>query len=399
MGFLAKIRGSIAGAFRGISRKASTVLHSLRRSPSPLSDRLLSDALRIAEIPTPTSREEQRSSFILERLASLGLNPKVDEEGNIVVRITCPNPDDSSPILLAADLSSTRWHPLESLSRLDSEHAYGAGLADALGAATLLSISETMLSGALPIRRDLLLLFAAHPLDDPRSEICGRLVEVPKYRPLAAIGVRGLPLGAVCAQSLGSYRIEVRVRTDAEARGGEGGQGSAVETIVELARTLSGVTWDAEKRTTCRIRRIEAGTGFGKMPTEGILDIELESPNEAVLELAMKAAVATAEASGREAKAQTKVSIAGFVPVGDPKARSGLTKLLTRTLREQHIKILEDVGIDSSSFFSSRGIPAVSVAMATGFEGLTQDRIEIASIEKGRKLLTTMIERIASEAP
>jgi hypothetical protein len=394
MGILAKLRGSLLKAFRTLTSRAGSVLRSRRKSPFPLSDRLLTDALRIAEIPSPTNHEEQRTAFILERLNALGLTPRVDEDDNIIVRLSCPRSDDSAPVLLFADISSPRWHPLESLSRLDSTRAYGAGLADAIGTAALLSIAESMMSGLVACGRDILLLFAVRSLDDPDSSLFKRLSETAQDRPYAALGIRGIPLGSISTRSMGTYRIEVHVRTDSE---GAERPGSAVDTIVSLARTLSGVTWDSEKKTTCRIRRIEAGTGFGRNPTEGILDIEMESLDGSVLELAMKAAVATAETHGREAKARTDVTIAGFVPVGDPKVGAGLVKLVTQSLKDHKIRVVEENGADPAAFLSSMGVPAISVAVASGREGLDQDEIDIASIEKGRKLLVTIVERIAAE--
>ena len=396
MAFLARIRSSVARLYRTVFARASSVLRSLRKSRSPLSDRLLSDALRITAIPSPTTREEQRAAFVLERLNSLGIPSRVDEDGNIAARLTCPAPDDSRPILLAADLSSPRWHPLESLSRLDADRARGAGLSDALGVAMLLSVAEAMLSGLVAGHKDVLLLFTVRPLDDPRSETFRRIAEDAQDRPLAALVVRGLSLGTVATKPLGTYRIEVKIRTDLENPEGAGKPGSAVDATVSLARALSGVTWDAEKMTTCRIRRVEAGAGFGREPTEGILDIELESSSEAVLELAMKAAVATAESKCREANARAQVTIVGHVPVGDPGVGAALGRLVTQALRDQHIRIREENEADPASFFSSLGIPAISVPIATGREGLIHDEIETSSIEKGRKLLLSVLERVAA---
>jgi len=397
MGILQNVRGSIARVFRGLTSRASSVLKSIGRSPSPLSDRLLSDALRLAEIPSPTEREEQRGAFVIKQLGELGLSPMVDDAGTIVARLTCQRPDHSAPVLLFADLSSNRWHPLESLSRLDATHAYGAGLADALGVAALLSIAELVQSGQIVTHKDIVLLFTAGPLGDPSSDIARRLVEDSQNSPGVALGIRGTSLGTIALRPLGTYRIEVRIRTDADTQGPVAPPSSAVEVIVDLARALSGVTWDAERKTTCAIRRVEAGTGFGRPPTEGIIDIELESSDGAVLELAMKAAIATAESKGREAKAQTTVTIAGHVPVGDPAVSAGLIRLVMQALKDQHLRIIEDNSADPASSFSSLGIAAASIAVASGHEGLNQDRIEIASIEKGRRLLVAIIERISAE--
>lgn len=86
MGFFSKIRTSVVRTARALTQRASTVLGSLRKSESPLADRLLADALRIGEIPSPTDREEQRAAFVRERLRTLGLSPQVDEDGNVRAR-------------------------------------------------------------------------------------------------------------------------------------------------------------------------------------------------------------------------------------------------------------------------------------------------------------------------
>ncbi|MBN2874903.1 MAG: hypothetical protein JXM71_07400 [Spirochaetales bacterium] len=395
MSFFLRIRDSLVHAVRFVTRRASTRLHLRGKNSSPIANRLLSDALRLAEIPSPTNNEEQRAAFILERLSSLGLTPLVDEEGNVSAKIACGADDADSPILVFANLSSPRWHPLESLSRLDPTHAYGAGLADALSTAMLLSIAESSVMKLMKCGRDIHLLFAAQAIDSPGSTVLRRLSEDARDHPVAAIGLRGLPLGGVSSQPLGTYRIEVRIRTDSDIQEAALKPGSAVDAVVELARTLSGITWDAENMTTCRIRRIEAGSGFGKNPTEGILDIELESSSGPVLELAMKAAVATAESKAREAKALATVDIVGFVPVGDPSVNAGLLKLVTQAMRDQRIKVQQEPGADPASFLSSMGIPAVSLGVAKGREGLRQDEIDIASIEQGSLLLVSIIEALA----
>ncbi|WP_010263657.1 hypothetical protein, partial [Treponema primitia] len=62
-----------------LSGKAVKALDRVRGASSPLADRLLADALRLAEIPSPTHQEEQRAAFILERLANLQISPQMDE--------------------------------------------------------------------------------------------------------------------------------------------------------------------------------------------------------------------------------------------------------------------------------------------------------------------------------
>jgi hypothetical protein len=403
VGFLEYFQNSIIRGINLLSGKASSVFYHNRKTTSLLADRLLADTLRLAEIPSPTHREEQRAAFVLERLNALGLVSRADEEGNILVRIHFSSVIDEAPLLLFSDLGSSRWHPLESLSRLDALYARGAGLADILGTAALLSVADGFSSGRLKSCRDILLLFAAHSFDDPESKVFQHIAENPLLRPFAAIGIRGFMLGTVVTHTQGTYRISVAVSLDRKEKededGGESPKAAAmvVDALISAARRLSDITWDSKGSTRLYIRRIEAGTGFGRVPTEGILEIELESSDGTLLEMAMNTVKATAESAAQGPELKTEVAITSFIPVGDPAINAELFNTMRGIMKDLHIKVKEENGSDPSAFLSHHGIPALSLGIAQGREGLSHDTIEIASIEKGRQLIEAIIERKTCE--
>jgi hypothetical protein len=416
-----------------LSGKAVKALDRVRGgASSPLADRLLADALRLAEIPSPPHQEEQRAAFSLDRLANLGISPQMDEHGNILVRIPARSPLDNSALLLFSDMGSNHWHPLESLTRLDSRYARGAGLADILGCAALLSVAEALTENRLPSGRDVLLLFAAGSLDDPDGKAFFSISDNPSHFPCAAIGIRGLTLGSVITNTQGIYRIRVRMgREQADLKDDDDASredspsppvkpetaNQVVDTLISTARKLSGITWDSKGTTHFYIRRIEAGTGFGRAPQEGILEIELESSDGAQLEMAMNTVKATASATAQasaenaakfpvekgKAAIKTEVNITSFIPVGDhsvgaPNNNPELFKAIRGIMKDLRIRLREENGADPSAILSNRGIPAFSIGIAQGWEGLNSDTIDIASIEKGRQLIEALITRMTRTA-
>ena len=211
MNRLARFINKIISKLNRLSGKAATALDRVRGASSPLADRLLADALRLAEIPSPTHQEEQRAAFILERLANLGISPQMDGRGNILVRIPAAEPLDDSALLLFSDMGSNHWHPLTSLTRLDPQYARGTGLADVLGCAALLSVAEALKEQRLRAGREVTLLFAARSLDDPGGDAFFSISDAPAHFPCAAIGIRGLTLGSVVTNTQGIYRIRITV--------------------------------------------------------------------------------------------------------------------------------------------------------------------------------------------
>jgi hypothetical protein len=370
-----------------------------KKPVSPLADRLLADALRLAEIPSPTRQEEKRVAFILERLNSLGFAPRIDENGNALVRIHSAEIVDEPPLLLFTDLGSSRWHPLESLSRLDAAHAAGAGLGDGLGAAALLSVAETIAGGRNICRRDLLLFFAARSFDDPETDVFHSITEIPLNRPCVAIGIRGFTLGSVRTHTQGTYRVSISFSLDQKKDSGKvdsPNENVVVDALLSTAQKLSRIT-GSNDAIHLYTRRLEAGTGSGRTPSEGLLEIELESSDASLLDNTMNQVKIAAESAGDEKILKTAVRVKSFIPVGDTAINAELFREVREIMKELRIKINEETCSDPSAFLSNQGIPALSLGIVNGQEGLLKDNIEIGSIEKGRLLLEKIITQIPKE--
>jgi hypothetical protein len=364
--------------------KAGKALHRPKKSVSPLADRLLVDALRMAELPSPAPNEEKRAAFVLEMLKNFNLFPRVTDTGSILVRLHSDKAANEEPILLFTDLGSKRWHPSESLARLDALTASGAGLSDSLGPAALLQIAESYNSGILHPDRDLLLLFTARSLDDPELNF-DLILDDPVNRPLAAIGVRGLSLDRVI-HPIGSYRLKTTISTERIESSNR-----VTETLIDMARTLMGITWDGEGKTKLFIHRIEAGTVYGPAPAEGILEVEIESSDPGLLDLAKNAVKATAEKIGEASHLKSETVLLSFTPSGNGEISGGLFDILRKLMKETRIKITEENGADPAAFFTAAGIPALSLGIALGREGAKRDVIQLDSIEKGRRILERIV--------
>jgi hypothetical protein len=381
--------------------KVGLFLHRPKKPASPLADRLLADALRLAEIPSPTRQEEQRVAFVLERLNSLGFVPRIDGNGNVLVRIHSAKLVDEPPLLLFTDLGSSRWHPLESLSRLDAAHAAGAGLGDVLGAAAMLSVAETIAGGRNICRRDLLLLFAARSFDDPETDVFYSITEIPINRPGAAIGIRGFTLGSIRTHTQGTCRISLSFSLDRKKKSDPVENSTetnvVVDTLLSIAQKLSRITGETNNAVHLYTRRLEAGTGSGRTPAEGFLEIELESSDASLLDSAMNRIKTAAEGAGEGKPLKIVVNVTSFIPVGDPAINAELCREVREVMKELRIKTSEETCSDPSAFLSNQGIPALSLGMVTGQEGLLKDEVEIGSIEKGRLLLEKIISRVPKE--
>jgi putative aminopeptidase FrvX len=152
-----------------------------------------------------------------------------------------------------------------------------------------------------------------------------------------------------------------------------------------------GRTWDGEGKTRLFIRGIEAETVYGLTPSEGILEIEIESIEGSLLELAMNAVKATAEKISEASRLKCETVLLSYIPPGSPEKSGVLIEKVQAIARDLRIKVGEENGADAASFFTAEGIPALSLGIALGKEGARADTIRIDSLEKGRRLLERLI--------
>jgi hypothetical protein len=385
------LKNTLQLGYNTLSGRVLFFLRKPRKPAFPLADRLLADAFRLGQLPSPTEKEAVRVLFVVERLQSLNLPYTVDEAGNILVQLhsigeekEAPEDISSEPLLVFTRLVSERWNSLESLGKLELQYARGAGLADALGPAALLSVAEAYAEKRLYPARDLLLFFSAVHFDNPYSDAFELFTSGARYRPSAAVGVRGFMLGFLTSHTLGSYRVELAVTAEKE------NTNTVVNALTDTARHFQKSAESFGDGLRLYFKRVEALGSLNRTPSEGVLELELESEDRELLEGALEKIRAVAENTAYK-DINASFRVISSIPPGDPSVSEALVKVLLDLMKELKINAAEEAKPDPASFLSALGIPALSVGIASGREGLNRDTVEIASIEKGRQLLEKLI--------
>jgi len=383
------LKNAVQSGLNAISGKVNQFLARPRKPAFPLADRLLADAFRLGQIPSPTEQEKERAFFIAERLSALKVPYVVDEGGNILASLHSLNETNISrePLLVFTRLVSERWNSLESLGKLELQYAQGAGLADALGPAALLSVAEACVEGRLTPERDLCLFFSAQHFDDPVSDVFRIVTSDSHYRPAAAIGVRGFMLGFLTNHTLGSHRAQLAVSEEEEQKTDSN---AVVSALVDMTRHFQKAAEVFEGKLKLYFKRIEAQSAYNRTPAEGVLDLELESGDGEILERALENIKSVAETAAYTS-VKGSFRVIASIPPGDPVLCKELAEIVLQEMKDLKITVVEESKPDPAAFLSVLGIPALSVGIASGREGLTRDTVEIASLEKGRLLLERII--------
>ena len=389
MDVLGFLKNTVKSGFSTLIGRVDQFLAKPKKPAFPLADRLLADAFRLEQIPSPTEQEKERASFVAERLSALDVPFIVDDGGNVLASLHSLSETEISrePLLVFTRLVSERWNSLESLGKLELLSAQGAGLADALGPAALLSIAEAWVGGRLAPERDICLFFSAHHFDDPVADAFRLFSTDVRFRPAAAIGVTGFMLGFLTTHTLGSYRALLTVT---EEEGQRADENAVVNALVDMTRHFQKAAEAIGGGLNLYFKRIEAHSNYSITPVEGELELELESADGETLETALENIKAVADTTAYAA-VKGSFRLIASIPPGDPALSKELAGVVLNEMKELKIDAVEEAKPDPASFLSAVGIPAVSVGIASGREGLTVDTVEIASVEKGRLLLERII--------
>ena len=396
--FMSRVREVVASAGRFIRGQRPG-----RPSKRPPTDagayvsRILSDAILLNEIPSPTEHESSRTEFILQRLAELGYpSSQRDDLGNVTAVIPAHEATDEH-VLLFAGLRCDDYSPLESVARLTPDRLEGRGIAESsVPSASLLVLAEYLARNEIQYERNILFLFTAHDPADMDSPALDAFLERWKGKVCCAAFLRGLGLGSVGDRPLGTCKISVGIRTEEHDLIGGAHAPSAISALADVASRLGGIHWDDENSTFLNIARIEAGVGFGWFASTGIMEIEVFSPDAAALEVAKNAVVATIKGATPESGAVVDVSLKAYLPPGNQGLNSALSGIVTNIHEKLRIKSRPALFPTAAALLTSRGIPAVTLGMATGRKSGGEEYIEISTLEPGFRQILRFTEACAA---
>jgi hypothetical protein len=389
------IRGlfsSIGSLFR--RRRTGSAL-APRSETGPYVSRIVSDAILLNEIPSPTARESARTDFIMQKLGEFGYpGASLDELGNVVAVVPAREDTDEN-VLLFSDIRSEDFSPLESMALLERDRVRGRGIAEcSIAAATLLGLAEYLSRNQIQYDRTVLLLFTSFDPGEKDLQPLEAFLRGWKARVRFAAQLRGLELGWTEGRPLGTCKLSVSVRVQERARGDEQAA-SAIWVLASIASRLGSIRWDRQNETFLNIARLDAGTGFGWPATEGTLELEVFSPGAAELEMARKAIEATIGSIASETGAAVDIGVKAVLPPGDPQINAELGAIVRRVHERLHVRTKPVSLPGYASFLNSLGIPAVTLGVTTGKKGRTEEYVDIHPIETGFRQLLAFLDDCA----
>ncbi|MDA8425689.1 MAG: hypothetical protein M0Z80_06085 [Treponema sp.] len=396
---LRRLAGIVRRIFGGA--RARRALRELKRVDiGRYVNRIVSDAVLLNQIPSPSDGEKLRMDFVQGRLADFEIsNVSIDEWGNIVALFPAFGARKDF-LLLVAEVGDADYSALDSAVRLTDERASGQGLGEtSLGAAALLVLAEYAQGTGFHLDKNLIVVFTRSCSVDEKEEGFRHFLEEWADRLSCGIVVRGTGFGLVESRQVGSYRLSISVRTaerELLAPSGAPGDASAAAVLGSIAFQVGGVSWETKESATVNIARLESGVGYGHWASEGSMDIEILAEDDRMLDTIKSVVAGTAARAAAGTGAAVEISERSRHSVGDSMKNAPLTDALRATLST--LKVKPEIGIISEkvSMLNDFGVPGAALGLTRGRKTSAEDYAELGPLESGFRQLLLMVERCAA---
>jgi tripeptide aminopeptidase len=357
--------------YESVARVTGTSAWAAARSLIYGTDERTVDEMKVVtSIEAPTGAEARRGEWVAERLRELGLEPVVDDVGNVVVRT--PAADPGAPdIVVAAHLDTVFAAGTDLSIREEGVRISAPGISDnGRGLAALLAVARALHAAGWPTRAPVVLVATVgeEGIGDLRG--AKHYMEQHGQRTAAFIALDGAGASRIIHAGVGSRRMRATFR----ARGGHSwadwGAPNAIHAAGRAIAALAAVEVPADPRTTLTVARMGGGTSINAIPSEAWVELDLRSEKRGAL-LELETIVldtlqraAAAESSPEEA-VTCEVRVFGDRPAGVTPPRHPLVLLAEDATR--HVGL--DPELTSSSTDANVAMAAEVPALAIGAGG------------------------------
>ena len=250
---------------------------------SAVREEILSTAVMLAEIPSPTFGEKERIRFALDRFRENGLeDAEVDEHGNATALIAGAKRENA--ILLMAHADTVFDLETRHVVQVGPNTISGPGIADnSIGLATVISLPRILETLDLQLKDDLLLLTNVESLGRGNLNGSQSFLETVRLPVRAGICVEGASQGRLSHWGLGTMRGEIRIRIPSNYDWSRFGASGAIGHLSRIVNRIMQIPIPKEPKTKMALGSMRSGSTYNAVPLRGLLRFEITSEEDEVV--------------------------------------------------------------------------------------------------------------------
>jgi len=352
----------------------------------------------LCEVPAPTGAEGARGDAVADELRRVGLAPRRDRVGNVLVEL--PGGVPGAPrTALVAHLDTVFGPDVDVRVReTDAGHWAAPGIGDnAASVAALVHLAGRAVAGLAPAHPPLLLAFTVGEEGLGNLRGARALVEDEGAGIDLFLAIDG-HLGSVVDAGVGSWRARMAFTAKGGHAWGDFPSPSAVHALGDAVHAVTRLPLPDAPRSTVNVGQVAGGRGVNAIAETAEATLEVRSVDDAVLDRLRAEAEKRIRSVARRHDVGAEVTELGHRPAG--RSDDGRwARLATAVLRERGLEARTGASSTDANAAMAAGIPALCLGVYRGGDAHRESEwADPSSLADGLAALEALLERIADGA-
>jgi acetylornithine deacetylase/succinyl-diaminopimelate desuccinylase-like protein len=356
---------------------------------------VLALAGEITAIPSPTGDERLRTSFVRDRMSTLGFDSiEVDDLGNVVGLLQ--GLAERPRLLIAAHIDTVFPHGTHLNVHHDKHRSYGPGIGDN-GLAIAAALMIPAMFEAAGLRPDVDLLITGNVGEEGLGNLRGMIAVMDQHPEVGAVvAIEGHNLGRVTHIAVGSMRYRITVEGPGGHSWGDFGKRNAIHAAAAIISELDDIPLPSSPKTTLSVGMIEGGISVKTIAPSCTFLMDLRSVDAD--ELSKLNSMVERILKRKRKDLVVRAELLGVRPAGQVPQNARITRIASAILEAMGITPTGDASSTDANIPISRGIPAVCVGLTQGGNVHKEDEyIEREPVGRGIYQLLGLTVSVAEE--
>jgi len=355
--------------------------------------KVIEEAIRICEIPSPTFEEGERAAYVKDRFARLGLaDVTIDGAGN--VRGRRPGAGGGPGVAVGAHLDTVFPKGTDVRVKRDGSRLLAPGIGDnSVAVASLLAMVEALDAGGVRTAGDLYL--TCNTGEEGLGDLKGMkaFVEDVKDKVEALVALEGMKINRIIHVAVGSRRYKVTFTARGGHSWGHFPAPSAVHIMGRAIADISRLEVPSDPKTTYNVGVVHGGTTVNTIASEADMLIDMRSVDITSLADLERRVLGIIERAAKQGDGHAKLDIVGDRPAGSIPATHPVVEACKAVHRALGLQTFTEASSTDLNAALGVGLPGVCISITEGAnEHRLDEYIETGPIPTGVKniLLATV---------
>jgi tripeptide aminopeptidase len=361
--------------------------------------KVIEEAVRVCEIPSPTFDEAERAAYVKDRFAELGLaDVTIDHAGN--VRGRRPGAGAGPGVAVGAHLDTVFPTGTDVRVRRDGSRLAAPGIGDnSVAVAALLGMVEALNTGGVRTAGDLYV--TCNTGEEGLGDLKGMKAFVAdvKDRVKALIALEGMKINRIIHSAVGSRRYKVTVTARGGHSWGHFPSPSAIHILGRAIADISRLEVPTDPKTTYNVGVVRGGTTVNTIASEAEMLVDMRSVDVAALADLERRVLGIIERTAGEGNGKASLDLVGDRPAGSIPGTHPVVETCKAVHRALGLQTFTEASSTDVNAALGAGLPGVCLSITEGAnEHRLDEYIETGPIPTGVKNVLLATVALAGKA-